>query len=75
MKTENLVTVIIPTYNYAHYIQQAIDSILNSAFPQNHIEIIVIDDGSQDNTSEIVAKYASQIKYILQDNSGKAWAT
>ncbi|MFM6507430.1 MAG: glycosyltransferase family 2 protein, partial [Dolichospermum sp.] len=34
-----------------------------------------IDDGSKDNTSEIVAKYGSRVKYILQENSGKAWAT
>ena len=70
-----LVNIIIPTYNYAHYIQQAIDSVLNSEFSQNQIKIIIIDDGSQDNTSEIVAKYGSRVKYILQENSGKAWAT
>ena len=70
-----LVTVIIPTYNYAHYIQQAIDSVINSDFPQDEIEIIVIDDGSKDNTSEIVAAYGDQVKYIFQENSGKAWAT
>jgi glycosyltransferase involved in cell wall biosynthesis len=69
------ISIIIPTYNYANYIEQAIDSILNSDFPQHQIEIIVIDDGSQDNTSEIVAKYGSRVKYILQENSGKAWAT
>ena len=70
-----LVTVIIPTYNYAYYIQQSIDSVLNSDFPQDEIEIIVIDDGSQDNTSEIVASYGDRVKYIFQENSGKAWAT
>ena len=70
-----LVTVIIPTYNYAHYIQQAIDSVINSDFPQDEIEIIVIDDGSKDNTSEVVAAYEDRVKYIFQENSGKAWAT
>jgi glycosyltransferase involved in cell wall biosynthesis len=70
-----LVTVIIPTYNYAHYIQQAIDSVINSDFPQDEIEIIVIDDGSKDNTSEVIAAYGDQVKYIFQNNSGKAWAT
>ncbi|MEH2381180.1 MAG: glycosyltransferase family 2 protein [Nostoc sp.] len=75
MKAQNLVTVIIPTYNYAHYIQQAIDSILNSDFPQDQLEIIVIDDGSKDNTSVIVAAYGNRVKYIFQQNSGKAWAT
>ena len=75
MKAQNLVSVIIPTYNYAHYIQQAIDSVLNSDFPQDQLEIIVIDDGSKDNTSEIVAAYGNRVKYIFQENSGKAWAT
>ncbi|MBW4643777.1 MAG: glycosyltransferase [Goleter apudmare HA4340-LM2] len=75
MKPQNLVTVIIPTYNYAHYIQEAIDSVLNSNFPQEEIEIIVIDDGSKDNTFDIVAAYGSRVKYIFQDNAGKAWAT
>ena len=75
MEKSFLATVIIPTYNYACYIKQAINSILNSDFPQDQIEIIVIDDGSQDNTSEIVAKYGSRIKYIFQENAGKAWAT
>ena len=70
-----IVTVIIPTYNYAHYIQQAIDSVLSSDFPQNEIEVIVIDDGSQDNTSELVAAYGNRVKYIFQENSGKALAT
>lgn len=75
MKKNPLVTIIIPTYNYAKYISEAIDSVLNSDFPQDEIEIIVIDDGSQDNTSEVVAAYGSRIKYIFQENSGKAWAT
>jgi glycosyltransferase involved in cell wall biosynthesis len=70
-----LVSVIIPTYNYAQYISEAIDSVLNSDFPQDEIEIIVIDDGSQDNTSEVVAAYESRVKYIFQENAGKAWAT
>lgn len=70
-----LVTIIIPTYNYGHYIQQSIDSILNSDFPQDKIEIIVIDDGSTDNTSEIISTYGSRVRYLYQENLGKAWAT
>jgi glycosyltransferase involved in cell wall biosynthesis len=75
MKAQNLVTVIIPTYNYAHYIQQAIDSVLNSNFFQDEIEIIVVDDGSTDNTSGIISTYGSRVSYLYQKNVGKAWAT
>jgi glycosyltransferase involved in cell wall biosynthesis len=75
MKAQNLVTVIIPTYNYSHYIQQAIDSILNSNFSQDEIEIIIVDDGSTDNTSEIISTYGNRVSYLYQKNLGKAWAT
>ena len=70
-----LVTVVIPTYNYAHYIQEAIDSVLNSNFSQSEIEIIVVDDGSTDNTRDVINKYIDKIKYIYQENKGKATAT
>ena len=69
------VTVIIPTYNYAYYIQEAIDSVLNSNFPKSEIEIIVIDDGSTDNTKDVISKYNDKVKYIYQENQGKATAT
>jgi glycosyltransferase involved in cell wall biosynthesis len=72
MKT---VTVLIPTYNYAHYIQNAIDSILDSNFPQEEIEIITIDDGSTDNTRDVIGKYTDRVRYIYQENKGKASAT
>lgn len=75
METHPVVSVIIPTYNYARFICEAIESILASSFPLNEIEIIVIDDGSTDDTAEKVKVYEAKVKYILQDNQGKAWAT
>jgi len=57
------VSVIIPTYNRGDKLQRAIDSVLNQTY--TNLEIIVIDDGSTDNTPEIVQKYDdNQIKYI-----------
>ncbi|MBW4561268.1 MAG: glycosyltransferase family 2 protein [Mojavia pulchra JT2-VF2] len=75
LNIDPLVSIIIPTYNYAKYIGDAVESILNSDFNQDDIEIIIIDDGSTDNTAEKVAIYGNRVKYIFQENLGKAWAT
>ncbi|MEO6520464.1 MAG: glycosyltransferase family 2 protein [Mucilaginibacter sp.] len=71
------VSVIIPTYNYAHYICEAIDSVLKQSYPTELIEIIVVDDGSKDNTEEVLQPYIDNgsVKYYLQQNKGKASAT
>ena len=64
-----LVSVIIPAHNYGRYISEAIDSVLAQTYPR--IELIVIDDGSTDNTRDVVKKYP-QIKYVYQKNAGVA---
>jgi len=70
------VTVIIPTYNCARYLPEAIDSVLNQTYKD--FEIIVVDDGSKDNTQEIVSqyieKYPNKIIYFYQNNQGPAEA-
>ena len=71
---EPLVTVVIPTYNKAEYILEAMESVLVQDYPQGNIEIIVIDDGSTDETIKKLEKYTNKIKYIHQENSGKALA-
>jgi glycosyltransferase involved in cell wall biosynthesis len=63
-----LVSIIIPTYNYAGFLHRAIQSCLNQSYKA--IEIIIIDDGSTDNTKEIVQSYGDKIIYIRQVNSG-----
>jgi glycosyltransferase involved in cell wall biosynthesis len=72
-----LVSVIIPTYNYALYIGDAIESVLRQDYPKTQIEIIVYDDGSVDNTKSIVSNYkdSCNIRYYFQKNKGKAYAT
>lgn len=62
------VSVIIPTYNCAHYLGQAIESAMSQTF--RDFEIIVLDDGSTDNTSEVIRQYGDDIKYIRQANRG-----
>jgi glycosyltransferase involved in cell wall biosynthesis len=69
------VTVVIPTYNYEKFIVDAIESIFASDYPQNCIEVIVIDDGSTDNTANVLKqKYAERITYKYIDNSKKLGA-
>jgi len=64
------VSVIIPTYNRANYICDAIDSVLNQTYQD--FEIIVVDDGSTDNTREILKQYIKdkKIRYLYQENKG-----
>ena len=63
-----LVSVIIPTYNKSHFLKHTIESVINQTY--SNIEIIVIDDGSTDNTEELAKSYGSKIKYIKQNNLG-----
>ena len=62
------VSVIIPTFNREQYITNAIDSVLDQNY--RNYEIIVVDDGSKDNTRDILQRYGNKIKYIYQNNSG-----
>ena len=66
------VSVIIPTYNRAHCVGEAIDSVLAQVPPAN--EVIVVDDGSTDNTVEVLAGYGDRIIILHQDNAGAAAA-
>lgn len=65
-----LVTVITPTYNRADYLIETIESVLKQNYP--NIEYIVLDDGSKDNTSEILEKYGNQIVWDRHPNMGEA---
>ena len=68
---KQLVSVIIPTYNAALFIEETISSILSQTIPD--FEIIVIDDASSDNTVQVIKKIAkedSRIKYFIQEKGG-----
>lgn len=68
-KFNNKISVVIPTYNRVEFICEAIDSVLNQTLKAH--EIIIVDDGSNDNTEEIVIKkYNDHVKYIKKKNGG-----
>jgi GT2 family glycosyltransferase len=66
------VSVIIDNYNYARFLREAIDSALTQTYP--HREIIVVDDGSTDDSRDIIRSYGDKIKPILKENGGQASA-
>jgi len=69
MDIQPSVSVIIPTYNRAGFVCEAIDSVLKQTFRE--FELIIVDDGSVDNTSEIVSSFDdARVKYIRQENRG-----
>ena len=63
----DLVSVIIPCYNQAHFLGEAIESVLAQTY--ENFEIVVIDDGSTDSTPDVAGKYA-QVRYMKQTNQG-----
>ena len=72
--TRPLITVLITTYNYGQFIEESIDSVFAQEFPADQIEVLVVDDGSTDDTSERVMKYGSRISYLYKPNGGQASA-
>lgn len=66
--TDPLISVIIPTYNRGWILRDAIESVLNQDY--KHFELIVVDDGSTDNTSAILSEYGNSILRIHQENRG-----
>jgi glycosyltransferase involved in cell wall biosynthesis len=66
------VSVIIITYNYGRFISHTLESVLSQNI--SDMEIIVVDDGSTDNTSQILEKYYPRITYIYQANAGQSAA-
>lgn len=63
-----LISVIIPTFNYAHYIHEALQSVLRQA--HSPLEIIIVDDGSTDDTAELLTAYQDRVLYVRQENRG-----
>jgi glycosyltransferase involved in cell wall biosynthesis len=66
-----LVSVVIPCYNHARFLSEAIESVLRQEY--RPLEIVVIDDGSTDHTAQVAARYPS-VRYRYQPNAGLAAA-
>lgn len=64
-----MISIIIPSYNRAKYINEALESILSQTY-QGEYEIIVIDDGSTDNSREIIENFEYPVNYFYQNNAG-----
>lgn len=62
------VSVIIPTYNRAAYLKEAIESVLRQTVPSSNVELIVVDDGSTDETPKALSFYKERIKCLYQKN-------
>jgi len=67
-------TVLIDTYNYGEFIEEAVSSVLGQDFPPEEREILVVDDGSIDDTRERLQKYGGEILYLRKQNGGQASA-
>jgi glycosyltransferase involved in cell wall biosynthesis len=64
------VSVIIPNYNYAQYVGEAIESVMNQTYKD--IEIVVVNNGSTDNSMDVLEKYSKRIRLINQENLGQS---
>ena len=67
------ISIIITSYNYAEFLNDCIDSCLRQEYKDN-MEIIVVDDGSHDDSRKIILEYNSRIKHIFKSNGGQASA-
>ncbi len=72
MNNSPLVSIIIPVYNGSNYMREAIDSALNQTY--DNIEVLVINDGSTDETESIALSYGDKIRYYKKENGGVSTA-
>ncbi len=64
------VSAIVLSYQFADYLAQSIDSVLAQDYPQELLEVIVVDDGSTDSTPEVLERYGERVRYVRKPNGG-----
>ncbi len=69
-----LVSVLIDTFNQGQFLEQAIESVLAQDLSSSELEILVVDDGSTDNTASLMSKFAPRVRYLRKNNGGQASA-
>lgn len=72
MKDQPLVSILINNYNYGRFLSDAIESALGQTYPRT--EVVVVDDGSTDNSREVIARYEDRVVSVLKENGGQASA-
>lgn len=70
MSGEPCVSIVVPAYNHARYLAEAVDSVLRQTYP--HVELIVLDDGSMDGTRKVLEGYGARFRWESQPNMGQA---
>ncbi len=73
-KANPLVSVLIDTYNHERFIERAINSVLDQDMPMDGVEILVVDDGSTDGTTDIVRRFEPRVRLLRKPNGGQASA-
>lgn len=67
-RRDPLASIVIPTFNHGQYVGQAIRSVLDQTY--RHREVVVVDDGSTDDSREVLARFGDRVRYLWQENRG-----
>jgi glycosyltransferase involved in cell wall biosynthesis len=68
MKSQPLISVVIPVYNGERYLAEAVESVLNQSGPPH--EVIIVNDGSDDGSAQVARKFGSSVRYSCQQHAG-----
>ena len=69
-----VVSAIINTYNYGHFVEEAVESVLAQEYPAELLDVIVVDDGSADDTAERMKRFGERVRYFALPHRGQASA-